>query len=479
MPDRPNVLFVLTDQHRLEAVSCYADTPCSTPTVDRLAREGVRFENAYTPYPVCTPARASLLTGQFPHATGFTSNVGNTGCSFHSVADAPELLSRRLQSAGYDLGYTGKWHLCLDEAEAFGRPVDNHLPSDVGFEGQDFPGHGGGGWDSPQYRAYLEERGYDLEVTELGGEYALGQRAAVVEAPTEATVPYFLTEHTISLLESFREREDPFFLWHNFWGPHEPYWPSREFYDRYEGVEIPPWPNFEWPAADFEGSHHEKLHPDAETMTWADWEPTVRHYYAFAEMIDAQIGRLLDYMAETGLLAETVVVFAADHGETIGSHGGLFDKGFHHFEEITHVPLVVRFPDGRWADTTREEGVSLLDLYPTFCELAGVEPRPDAHGESLLSLLRGEADWRDAVVVEFEGLGNVASTQRTVRVGELKYGYNHDGRDELYDLSIDPHETRNLVDHPDYREAVVELRDALESRMQETDDPVYPLEWQG
>lgn len=470
-PNQPNILFILTDQHRLEAVGCYADTVCRTPNIDRLAREGVRFENAYTTSPMCTPARASLITGQYPHAHGMTDNVGNLGCSVHTIQDRPELLSRRMERAGYNCGYNGKWHLCPTTDELFGYEIDPHVPSDVGFEGMDFPGHGDGGWDFPEYERYLEENGYDLAIQPLD-DSSPGGRAGVIEE-TEATVPYFLTERTIVMLDELASDEEPFFLWHNFWGPHEPYYPSTEYLELYEDTEIPPWPNADWPSGNVPGTHQCKTSAENTTTSWEEWAEVIRHYYAFTTMIDAQIGRLLDHMEETGLLEETIVVFAADHGETLGSHGGLLDKGFHHFEEIMHIPMIARFPGSRWASTTRAELVSLLDLYPTFLDLAD-SPVPDAvHGRSLLDLLgTDDANWRDSVCMEFHGLGGVAHTQRTIRMGDLKYGYNAGLTDELYDLSIDPHETQNLVDHPEYQDDLASLRDRLAEWQAETVDPI-------
>lgn len=474
MPHRPNILFILTDQHRLEAVSSYAETPCRTPHIDRLAEEGVQFENAYCPYPVCTPSRASLMTGEFPHSHGMTDNVGNLGCSFHEIPDRDDLLSNRLRNAGYELGYTGKWHLCPSNDEVFGVELEQRVPSDLGFRGQDNPGHGGGGWELPEYRAYLDDRGYELEIAELEGRPGGG--AGIVENPTAATVPYFLAEHTISLLDDFREEDEPFFLWHNFWGPHEPYYPSREFYERYADVEIPPWPTADWPAEEIAGAHRSRISEQAQTATWEEWEEVVRYYYAFTSMIDAQIGRILDHLEECGLADDTIVVFAADHGEMIGSHGGLLDKGFNHFEEIMHVPLVIRFPDGRWQNTTRGELVSLLDLYPTFLDIAGVDTDDDdKYGNTLYTLLKdGDAEWRDTVCMEFHGLGNLAHSQRTIRMGDIKYGYNPGFRDELYDLSIDPHETQNLVDNPDYETKLEEMRERLVEWQEETDDRLQP-----
>jgi len=477
MVGRPNILLILTDQHRLSAVGAYGPTPCLTPNVDRLASQGVLFEKAYTVCPVCSPARATIMTGQFPHSHGITSNVHNLGSSVHELEDRPSLLSRRLEAAGYSLGYTGKWHLGTDRTEAFGGSNRPSLPKDVGFEGQNFPGHGGGGFNYPEYRKYLAERGLRHKVKPWAERTKLFHPMGELEGPVESTVPYFLAENTISLIDRFARRGRPFFIWHNFWGPHAPFYAPKEFVDMYRDVEIPPWPNYEWPSRSIPGPHHVKIHPDAERLTWEDWATAVRYYYAFTTLIDSQIGRILDHLEERGLADETAVIFAADHGQTLGSHGGLIDKGWHHFEETHRIPLIIRLPGGEGGGKVVSELVSLADLYPTILDLAGVEwDRGSVHGESLLPLIEGTCEgWRDMVVVEFGGVNDLAMTQRTLRWGDLKYGYNCCCEDELYDLSVDPNETRNLIAHPDYREAADELRRMLEGWMEETGDPALRM----
>ncbi|MCC7354562.1 MAG: sulfatase-like hydrolase/transferase, partial [Anaerolineae bacterium] len=343
---RPNILLILTDQHRLSALGCYGETPCQTPNLDRLAREGVRFETAYTSYPVCSPARATIMTGLYPHANGVCSNVHDLGCSTNELLDRPELLSRRLQASGYQCGYTGKWHLGTDSPTAFGQPSKPSLPRDVGFRGQNFPGHGDGGFRYPEYRQYLAERGWQHKVYQLKeGDTAGGMRYGILEGPVEATVDYFLAEHTIGLINEFGQAGSPFFIWHNFWGPHSPYYAPLEFYELYKDVEIPEWPNYRWPAKAIGGPHQIMRHPWADSMTWQDWAEIVRYYYAFTSLIDQQIGRIIAHLERTGLKENTIIIMTADHGETLGSHGGLRDKGWCHFEEIQRIPLIVWLPE--------------------------------------------------------------------------------------------------------------------------------------
>jgi arylsulfatase A-like enzyme len=469
----PNILLILTDQHRLSAVGAYGNTPCQTPHIDHLAAEGVQFDNAYTTCPVCSPARATIMTGQYPHTHGVTANIHELGCSVHELVDRPELLSRRLQAAGYSLGYTGKWHLGTDRQKAFDAPNQPSLPRDVGFEGHNVPGHGDGGFGMPEYQTYLKQHEFQHQPKPWGNDALQLRRAGELAGPEESTVAHFLTDHTISLIDSFARRDRPFFIWHNFWGPHEPYYAPTRFVDLYHDEDIPPWPNYDWPARCIPGFHHVKLHPRQEQLRWQDWAAAVRYYYALASLIDSQIGRLLDHLEQTGLIENTVIIFAADHGETLGSHGGLVDKGWHHFEETHHIPFIMRFPNGSHRGTSVSQLVSLADLYPTILDIADGSWKSDRiHGQSLLSLLNNNtASWRDMLVTEFGGLGNLAVTQRTLRWNNLKYGYNAGMQDEIYDLERDPHETRNLIEHPGYRSAASQLRERLAQWMRDTNDP--------
>jgi len=464
--DRPNILFFFTDEHRLSALGCYGETPCETPHIDRLADEGVRFETAYTCCPVCTPARASFMTGLYPHAHGMTANLRELGTNVSELPDSPHLLSRRLAAAGYRCGYTGKWHLGEGD-EWFGQKLDKALPSTRGFDGIDFPGHGGGGFGFPEYKAYLEQHGWEhkLKPTKTPGQQCMP--LGLLEGPVESTVPYFLAEHTIGLINRYKDSGEPFFIWHNNWGPHEPYYVPEAHYEHYLAKEIPPWPNYDWPARAINGPHQAKLHPRADELTWADWADAIRHYYAFTTLIDEQLGRVLAHLDATGLAKNTAIIFSSDHGETLGSHGGLIDKGWHHFEEIQRIGLIIKDPrgfgpKGLKAGSVPKQWASLLDLHPTVLDLALPGQGYDAerlHGRSLLPLLRGETTTgRDEILVEFGGLGP-AMTLLTYRHKDLKYGWNVVNRDELYDLAADPHEMHNLIDDPAYAAALREIRE--------------------
>jgi arylsulfatase A-like enzyme len=493
MSNKKNILLILTDQHRLSALACYGDTPCKTPNLDRLAAESVMFKNTYTTCPLCSPARASIMTGLYPHNHGVTSNTGNLGCNVNNLPDSPHLLSRKLEKAGYGCGYTGKWHLGTHPAREylFGYlnpsnsrgatpPFDvseptNSLPKDVGFRGQNFHGHGGGGYMYKEYKQYLQKKGFKHEVAKP--DMSLPMPCGILNGPTESTVDYFLVDHTIQLIEQFQQEGKPFFIWHNFWGPHSPYYVTQQHYDMYKNVSIPRWPNYDWPSDTIPGAHRIKVHPQKNKLIWEQWEECIRYYYAYVTMIDEQIGRLLDDLERKGLLDDTVIVFAADHGETIGSHGGLTDKGYCHFEEIQKIPLLIRLPEQSGHPQVKEELASLADIYPTILELAGAEYDPNSiDGMSLSKVMEGNSDhWRNYVAVEFNGLGNGMINLRTLIKGDYKYGFTLAMDDMLFNLHDDPHEMNNLAGNHAYGEVLLDMQRALLKWMEDTCDPMIPF----
>ncbi len=471
----PNILLILTDQHRLSALGCYGPTPCSTPNIDRLAREGVRFERVYTTCPVCSPARATIITGQYPHRHGVTANCGSIPSAVWNIPDHPRMLSRQLLGGGYQCGYTGKWHLCPESAcvEWFNQRIPHHVPSTLGFEGQDFMGHGGGGLRFAAYQQYLADQGFTFALQPNSAnppEYGWPS-FAVQAGPKEASVDHFLANHTIGLIDRYRVGGRPFFIWHNHWGPHEPYYPVAEFYEPYREMAIPPWPNYEVPPNLLSAHHRPVIHPGAHARRWDYWNAALRHYYAFTTQIDDQIGRLYAHLEKTGLLDNTIIIFASDHGEHIGSHGGLVNKGYSHFEEIQRVGLIVRYPE-RYRPravrpgTVRTELASLVDLYPTVLDLAGVSTIGlEPQGASLHGLLDGRApEWRDAAFVEFYGLSG-GTVMVSCRCGDWKYGWNMNGTDELYNLADDPHEILNLADEPAHRSVRREMLERIAMHM--------------
>lgn len=482
MKEKPNVLLILTDQQRLSTLSCYGETPCKTPNLDKLAGKSVVFQNAYTATPLCSPARASLITGWYPHQHGITANVGDIGCSLPQIVDSPELLPRQLQRAGYVCGYTGKWHLCHHTEDLYYTTQKLTLPSDVGFTGQDLPGHGNGGHKFKEYKDYLADNGYKPhEVTEdLVEEIKslkitwTGLYGTLREPDEEATMAFFLANHTISLIDQFtaEDRGEPFFIWHNFWGPHEPYYVPQKYLEMYKDVEIPPWPNYQWPSQTTPGPHQFYISPSVNVLDWSDWAEAVKHYYAYVTLIDSAIGKIINHLEKRGVLENTVIIFMADHGETLGSHGGLMDKGIFHFEEIQRIPMMIFDPRTSGSPRVEEKLVSLIDIYPTILDLAGVDDGPAGReGRSLAALISDEdIPWRDSLVVTSEGICNVSLGLRTIRYKNWKYCFTVSMDEMLFDLAEDPHELHNLAGEPQNRETLSMMRKKLYEFMERTND---------
>lgn len=465
---RPNILFILTDQHWTGSIGCYGSAHCRTPHIDRLAREGRRFDNAYCITPICTPARASLQTGLFPSHHGMQTNIYTRGCMIHELPDHPTLLSRRLQQLGYQIGYTGKWHLGFGEGrESHGEyqhhiratpmldrvRLDGCLPSTVGYEGEDYPGHGGCGSHTRQFREHLHRLGRPQTRRVVHDRYP--EIYEVTSGP-ETVVSHMLTDQAIDLTTQFIDQGRPWFYMLNYWGPHAPYHASTPFLDLYRDLSIEPWPSFREDVSQKPALHHAHRTETTAHWDWTQFQEMVRMYYAAVSEIDANIGRLLQSLESRGVLDDTLVIFSADHGDALGVHRGLTDKSLFMYEETNRIPLIIRSPRSRSATSHQlvpgEGGsdsrfVGTCDLYSTILESAGM-PRADAEldGRSLVPLLRDEpVTWREQIVTESAGLDFLQASQRAVRWADWKYVFNVGETDELYDLSRDPHEMHNLA----------------------------------
>lgn len=482
--ERQNVLFILTDQHRKGSLGCYGNTVCHTPNLNRLAREGVVFDNAYTTCPVCSPARASLQTGQYPFHHGMQTNIFDHGCMVHELPDTQRLLSRSLQRAGVQAGYTGKWHLGFGR-DAFRDPyyqqhyrnIDTHiydivypefyrdgssLPSELGYVGDDFPGHGGGGHNYPQYLEYLKANGLEHKLKP-------GEGGADIVSPVESTMPYYLTQRCKTVLDDFRQQASPFFFMLNFWGPHGPAYVHRTYMERYREATFEPWPSFDEDQRNKPRIHNAKR----ARVEWKHIENQLRYYYGYVSFIDAQIGRLLEYLREHDLDRNTWIIFSADHGDSMGIHNGLMDKSFYLYEDTASVPLIIRPPGGLDEGRREDRFASHTDLYSTILDIAGLpEEQCRRDGRSLLPLIRNETvhDWPRVAVTEASGLAFCLFTQRMIRRGTHKYVFNCGDIDELYDLQNDPCEMRNLAVETEYGGLLREMREELAAWMEEHDD---------
>lgn len=496
MSKKKNILLIFTDQHRADSLSFYnANTLCQTPNLDQLASESVIFNNAYTSCPVCSPARSSLHSGAYPSKTGMETNLYQTGCRTHEIYDSSRLLSRRLETVGYQLGYTGKWHLGVGRDKAHNEEgvhilatleqgfmdVGAHinygtLPTDVGFVGDDFPGHGCGGWRYPQFQDYLKANNLELKMIDENYGSRAGDHSTTAEvvSPIESTIEYYLTQRAIDLIDGFSENESPFFFALNYWGPHEPFFAPTQYLDLYRNLEIPEWPSFREPAENMPRIYELLRRPE---LGWDFFQNTLRHYYACITHIDAQIGRLITFLKEKGLYEDTVIIFAADHGDNQGCHGALENKSYGMYDDTTKIPLFIKPALSDYKCYKQDAFASTCDIYATILDQAGFVPT-DSYGFGSgrpLSRFIDSPDtsgWSNKIVTQGLGAFDVITTQRMLRLDNYKYVFNGAGEDQLFDLAADPYEMINLIADPAHAELLFTLKNELADWMSENGDPV-------
>ncbi|MFC6823918.1 sulfatase-like hydrolase/transferase [Halopelagius fulvigenes] len=462
---RPNVLFLFADQERADLVAPDG-LPVETPNIDRLRESGTWFDRAYTPTSICTSARASVLTGVYPHAHGMLNNSHEADAIRKDLPEGLSTFGELLADAGYENSYVGKWH------------VGQHRgPESFGFE---YFGGSDKHHDNldDRYRRYRESLDVgDEEITdrvyaEFDGEEMLV--SGTTSLPPEATRTYFLADLTVDAIARRAGGDDaPFFHRTDFLGPHHPYVIPEPYASMYDPDDIDPWPTY---AETFEGkprAHDEyRRYRGVEGFDWETWAELVAKYFGFVTFIDDQIGRILDALSEAGLDEETIVVHAADHGDFTGSHRQ-FNKGPLMYEQTYRIPLLVRDPT---AETVSESDafVGLHDLMPTFLSWGDADVPDDIHARSLVPLLSGDRpEGRpDSAYAQYHGDEFGLYSQRMVRTDRYKFVYNGPDTNELYDLREDPHELRNLADHPHYADVRREMQDRLVEWMDAVDDPL-------
>lgn len=430
--ERPNLLYICTDQHSASALSCVGNPDLHTPTLDRLAAAGIRFDNAYCTQPLCTPSRASMFTGMLPH---------ECGCPRNGQAIREELrsleLGRLLAAAGYDCYYGGKWHV-----PQIAMADDN----DHGFQ---------------TFCGFNDARLADACVgclTRLAGQ------------PPAQRQPFFL-------VASF---DNP----HNIceWGRSMPLpWGSiGEPPPLAECPNLPPnfMPSpFEPEIVRLEQAAHWGINPYRERSP-EDWRQLRWAYFRLVEKVDAEIGRILAALEARGLADRTVVVFSSDHGDGHGAHQ--WNQKSALFEEVVRVPLVIRAPGGQRGVVDRTHLVSNgLDLLPTLCDYAGVEIPDGLSGRSLRPLVEPTAappvPWRNALFIEtlFDGGRGYDTQGRTVRTARHKYTVYDRGRyrEQLVDLENDPFEIVNLAVERRQADLLAEHRRLLAKHGRDSGDP--------
>ncbi len=455
----PNILFVFTDDHASHAISAYGSVINTTPNIDRLAREGMLFQNCFVGNSICAPARATILTGKHSHLNGVIDN----GVRF----DGEQMtFPKLLQAAGYQTAMIGKWHLKTDP---------------TGFDHWEVL-NGQGPYYNPKMRSAAGQRehvGYTTDV---------------------------ITDLALEWLETGRDEEKPFLLMYQHKAPHREWAPGPEHLDLYDGETLPePADLFDdyagrgsaAPQQEMTIEHHLsqrdlKFKPpgnltDEQLAAWeaaygpknADFEKAalegadlvrwkyqryIKDYLRCIASVDDNLGRVLEYLDETGLADDTIVVYSSDQGFYLGDHGW-YDKRWM-YEESFRTPLIVRWPGVTEPGSVDEHLVQNIDFAETFLDAAGVDAPGEMQGESLVPLLRGDEPeaWRDSLYYHYHEFPAVHMVNRHYGVRTERYKlmrfYQLDEW-EMYDLRQDPDELRSVYDDPAYAEVASELKQEL------------------
>lgn len=481
MDKKPNFVFILTDDHAAHAMSCYGSRINETPHLDRIANEGMRFDNCFCTNSICTPSRASILTGTYNHVNGVTT------------LDTPmdnrlQTFPKLLQQAGYQTALYGKWH--LGEGE-------RHKPT--GFND----------W------AVVPGQGYYQNPT-----FIFPGEGGGVKRTVPGYVTDVITDMSLDFLKQ-RDKDKPFCLLCQHKAPHRPWYSDEKHAGMFLDADVPE------PDTLFDDYSHRakaaglaamrvgvnmnredvkcEMPDDMEEMELRRWayQRYIKEYLRVVQSVDDNVGRLLDYLKAEGLEEDTVVVYTSDQGFFLGDHGW-YDKRFM-YEESLRMPFVLRYPREVKPESVSSNIVLNVDFAPLFLDLAGIEIPRDMQGKSFRSILHGSTppSWREGMYYRYwmnASHHNVAA-HYGIRTDKYKLiYYYYDGCDqagtqkpflcagnrrpvtslegmepewELFDLEKDPQEMHNVVEDPAYAGVVRELRDELHRLQEEVGDERY------
>lgn len=451
--ERPNILFLMADQHRGDCLGADGNRAIRTPNLDRLAAEGARFPAAYSSTPSCTPARAALLTGKSPW------NHGMLG--YGRVAEQyPVEKPQALRDAGYYTLGIGKMHWYHQRiTHGFHRTI---LDESGREQSPDF---------RSDYRSWFWSEAPNLnpDATGIGWNDYLAKPYALPERmhPTVWT-----GDTAVRFLETY-DRSEPFFLKVSFARPHSPYDPPQRLWDQYAEADLPPATVGGWAARyrDRSGGTYDIWHGD---LGEHQVRTSRQGYYGSVTFIDEQIGRILEVLERRGALENTLILYISDHGDMTGDHH-LWRKCYA-YEPSARIPMLLRWPQGLVSakrGQTLGQPVEIRDVLPTFLDAAGAAHREDIDGRSLLDLIRGKTDgWRQFVDLEHDICYSPKNHWTAVTDGNWKYIFHClDGEEQLFDLTADPLETKDLAGEPTHESQLRRWRGRMIEHLSERGAP--------
>ncbi len=483
--DKPNLLFIMTDQQRSDALGIAGNEVIKTPNLDRLARQGAWFKNAYTQCAVCAPARATLLTGH---------TIENNGVRTNSIwKDEPELevmtmptFDEILYKNAYTCEYFGKWHCPEEPTKVYSefitlkdyRPyVDENVPYVEPEKGELI--------STESMRAYKPnpiDKHYGMYYQDVLDKrkkerFAQTELHGVSNIPPEHTSTAFVCKNTIEAIK--RNSNRPFSITASINFPHAPMIPIREYAEMYKPGDMPVPESI---SDDMGNSPYIASNGRIKSTEYSDPEKIgymIANYYALVTEIDHWVGEILETLDELGLAENTIVIFTSDHGEMLGSHGMREKNVF--YEESAHIPLMIRYPKAIKRKTVVNDYVTNLDMFSTILDYTGLGENVTSDGRSLRDLIQGqESDRPEYIVTEWNFRGDIISNYMVMHQGwKLMIPYSESSRviNAMYDLNSDSNEMNNLLgSNPEsdrFKEKAEELKGYLLEWLESTNSKHY------
>lgn len=488
IPESPNVLIIMCDQLNAKALSCYGG-PVSTPNIDRIASEGVQFTSAFATTPFCSPSRASIVTGLYPHQHGVVHNMGSRQNEGISIED--ETTGKLLNAKGYSTHQYGKWHVESDSLNYLPYYTDQY---DYGYQykdemyangttvrkddGQDWMNFYNQYWPVEVTPYMRDKRDYLEKIWNNHPNKDFPIKMGRLRLKQEDWIDDKLASLTVEQIRTAVENDKPFMITTSFIWPHDPNFLPNPYYDEINPDSLS-MPSTNKPEDRFENSWSRRM-----VKGYGDegLKEFLRIYYGAVKYLDDRVGKILLELENQGILDETLIIFTSDHGDMMGGHGMVWKVNESFYEEIASIPFMVRYPKLIEPDVS-EIHVSLVDIKPTILSVTNTMYKEEVAGMNLIPFMTGEKDPSLARKYSFcerikpDEDGSRTITKETkgsfmVRNNQFKLIVYSDGDRFLYDLKNDPFESFNIIEDLAYKENVLELENALQNWLEETN-------WQG
>ncbi|WP_130858689.1 sulfatase family protein [Gracilibacillus phocaeensis] len=471
---KPNILWICTDQQRFDSLGCYGNEFVKTPHIDRLAERGVLFENCYSQSTVCTPSRASFLTGRYPR----TNRCRQNG---QAISNDEVLVTKLLADAGYKCGLSGKLHISPCHPSV---APEEEARIDDGYSQFHWSHHPQPDWPTNEYTQWLQEKGKEFKPQSLETCSYVQYGPEVEDHQTT-----WCAEKAIQFMEANKNADKPWLFSVNFFDPHHPFNPPKQYLQRYlDRLQELPLRNYTkneldhkpiYQQVDHEGAYGMKGHLAYSEMNEHDHRMLRAAYWAMIDLIDDQVGRMIAALEETGQIDNTMIIFMSDHGELLGDHG-IYLKGPHFYEGSVKVPFLVSWPAKIREGQKIDHLIELVDLAPTLLEAASEPIYEGMQGQSLWPVLVKEDlaySYRNDVYCEYYNVNlkdkkNITHATMVRNEDYKLVSYHGDKTGELYHLKDDPNEVENIWDHSAYQTIKMTLFQRLCDRMAETADPL-------